>query len=198
MGTRKFIEEFGPLLAFFLLNSFGPRLLGRPQEEALYIATGGFMLALLVAIGSGLLRGERPKNMTLVSAGFVFVFGGLTLILQNETFIKIKPTLIYILFALVLGIGLARGRSYLRVLMGDMLPLDPAGWNKLTARWAVFFLALAALNELVWRTQSTDIWVSFKVFAIVPLTIGFMMLQMPLINKHSLETPEDGSDQANR
>ncbi len=185
MTGRKFIEDFAPLMVFFLLNLFGARLLGRPEEDALFIATGGFMLALLISIAASLQRGQRPNNMTLLSAVFVFVFGGLTLILQNETFIKIKPTLVYTLFAAVLSYGLVRGQSYLRLLMGDMLPLNDTGWRKLTARWAVFFLFLAVLNELVWRTQSTDMWVAFKVFGFLPLTIIFMLAQIPLITRYA-------------
>lgn len=120
--------------------------------------------------------------------------------MQDETFIKIKPTLVYLLFAALLGFGLMRGRSYLKNLMGQMLPMDDAGWLVLTRRWAVFFLFLAALNELVWRTQSTDIWVNFKVFGFVPLTFLFMLAQMPLLQRHGAldetpreETPKDKS-----
>ena len=142
------------------------------------------MVALGVALASTCLRGERPNNMTLASAGFVFIFGSITLFLQDETFIKIKPTLVYCLFAGILIFGLVRGRSYLQMLMGDMLPLSAEGWMVLTRRWTGFFVFLAVLNEAVWRTQTTDLWVSFKVFAILPLTIGFMLLQMPLLRKH--------------
>ena len=114
-------------------------------------------------------RGAKPNNMTLASAGFIFVFGGITLFLQDETFIKMKPTLVYLLFAAILGTGLARGRSYLKNLMGQMLPMDDAGWLTLTQRWTLFFVFLA-VNETVWRTQSTDVWVNFKVFGFLPLT----------------------------
>jgi len=122
--------------------------------------------------------------MTLASAAFIFVFGGITLFLQDETFIKMKPTLVYLLFAGILGVGLLRGRSFLKNLMGQMLPIDDAGWLVLTQRWTLFFVFLAVLNEVVWRTQSSDVWVNFKVFGFLPLTFVFMMAQMPLLRRH--------------
>jgi intracellular septation protein len=191
-GWRKIIEEFAPLATFFVLNARGAEWFDRPESESLFIATAGFMVAMAVALGSTYARGAKPNNMTLASAGFIFVFGGITLFLQDETFIKIKPTLVYILFASILAFGLMRGQSYLQKLMGDMLPMAPAGWMVLTRRWAVFFIFLAALNEGVWRTQTTDVWVNFKVFAILPLTFIFMLMQMPLLKKYgALPAAED-------
>lgn len=180
----KFLEDFGPLLVFFILNARGAEWLGRAESDGLLIATAGFMIAICLSVATGFIRGVKPNNMTLASAGFVLVFGGLTLFLQDESFIKIKPTLVYILFAVILGIGLARQQSYLKKLMGQMLPMEDAGWLILTRRWAVFFLGMAALNEAVWRTQSTDIWVNMKVFGFMPLTFIFMALQMPLLKKY--------------
>ncbi|MGB0342548.1 MAG: septation protein A [Parvibaculales bacterium] len=191
---RKTAEEFGPLLVFFILNARGAQWFGLPESQSLFIATGGFMVALAVAIGLTLARGERPNNMTLFSGGFVFIFGGITLFLQDERFIKIKPTLVYLLFAAILAIGLARGQSYLQRLMGNMLPLDQAGWLRLTRRWALFFVFLAGVNELVWRTQSTDVWVNFKVFGILPLTFLFMAVQLPLMRQHLPDGFLDGPD----
>lgn len=181
---RKLIEEIGPLAVFFILNARGSDWFNRPENDGLLIATAGFMVAMAVALISTYSRGEKPNNMTLASAGFVFLFGGITLFLQDETFIKIKPTLVYILFAVILGIGLIGKKSYLQKLMGQMLPMDDAGWLILTRRWAIFFVFMAALNEAVWRTQSTDIWVSMKVFGFMPLTFIFMALQIPLLKKH--------------
>ena len=183
-GGRKLAEELGPLAVFFILNARGAQWFDRPESDALLIATAGFMLAIAVALISTYARGAKPNNMTLASAGFIFVFGGMTLYLQDETFIKMKPTLVYLLFATILGIGLLRGRSYLKNLMGQMLPMDDAGWLTLTQRWTVFFVFLAVLNEAIWRTQSTDIWVNFKVFGFLPLTFVFMMAQMPLLRRH--------------
>ena len=180
----KFLEDFGPLLVFFILNARGAEWLGRPQSDALLIATAGFMAALAVSLIVTYARGAKPNNMSLASAGFVFVFGGLTLFLQDETFIKIKPSLVYMLFAAILGFGLARGQSYLQMLMGEALKMPQAGWLVLTKRWIYFFIFLAGLNEFIWRNFSTDAWVNFKVFAILPLTFIFMAAQMPLLKRH--------------
>lgn len=191
----KFLEDFGPLLVFFILNARGADLFDRPESDSLLIATAGFMAALLLSLAFSFMRGAKPNNMSLASAGFVFVFGGLTLFLQDETFIKIKPTLVYILFAAILGFGLARGQSYLQMLMGDALKMDPAGWLVLTRRWVGFFLFLAVLNEIIWRQFSTDFWVNFKVFGILPLTFVFMAAQMPLLKKHgALDDVDDVAD----
>jgi intracellular septation protein len=186
-GWRKIAEEFGPLMVFFFLNARGAALFGQPESQSLFIATAGFMATLALAIGSVYWRGDRPNQMTLVSAGFVLIFGGLTLWLQNETFIKIKPTLVYTLFAGFLAVGLWRGQSYLEKLMGSMLPLDSTGWLILTRRWTFFFIFCAVLNELAWRNLTTDQWVSFKVFAFLPLTMVFVLFQLPMIQRHSTE-----------
>lgn len=180
----KFLEDFGPLLVFFILNARGAAWFDRPATDSLLIATAGFMLAICLSLAFTFLRGAKPNNMTLVSGGFVLLFGGITLVLQDETFIKMKPTLVYLLFAAILGIGLARGQSYLQKLMGNAMRMDTQGWLLLTRRWVMFFIALAVINELIWRSQSTDFWVSFKVFGFLPLTFAFMLAQMPLLKKH--------------
>ena len=125
--------------------------------------------------------------MAIVTAVIVLMFGTLTLVLHDETFIKIKPTIIYGLFAAILGGGLLFGRSFIAILFNQMFNLTPKGWRILTMRWALFFLAMAVLNEIVWRTQSTDFWVSFKLFGAVPLTMIFAMTQMPLMKRYHLE-----------
>lgn len=188
---RQMAEEFGPLAVFFVLNARGAQWFDRPESDGLLIATAGFMLAISAALISTYARGAKPNNMTLASAGFIFVFGGITLVLQDEMFIKMKPSLVYLLFAAILGIGLLRGQSYLQRLMGQALRMEDAGWLVLTKRWAVFFVFLAAINEAVWRTQSTDVWVNFKVFGFLPLTFIFMMLQMPLLKRHGALPEQD-------
>jgi intracellular septation protein len=117
----------------------------------------------------------------------VLVFGTLTLVLHDETFIKVKPTIIYGLFAAILGGGLLVGRSFIAILFDQMFNLTPRGWRTLTFRWALFFLAMAFLNEAIWRTQSTDVWVAFKAFGVIPLTMIFAVAQMPLIKRYHLE-----------
>ena len=133
--------------------------------------------------------------MALVSGTSVIVFGTLTLVLHDETFIKVKPTIIYGLFAVILGGGLLFGRSFIAIMFDQVFNLTPAGWRILTFRWALFFLGMAILNEVIWRTQSTDFWVNFKVFGVTTLTMIFAIAQMPLTRRYhvapaSLEASE--------
>ena len=131
--------------------------------------------------------------MAIVTAVVVIVFGTLTLVLHDETFIKVKPTIIYTLFAAILGGGLLFGRSFIAIMFDQMFNLTPRGWRILTARWALWFLAMAVLNEIIWRTQSTDFWVAFKAFGMVPLTMLFAVTQMPLTKRYHLEPVVAGS-----
>jgi intracellular septation protein len=123
--------------------------------------------------------------MPVVTAIIVLVFGGLTLVLHNDTFIKIKPTIIYALFGAVLLGGLLFGKTLLGVVFDSLFHLTEEGWRKLTVRWALFFFVLAVLNEIVWRSTSTNIWVDFKVFGVMPLTLLFGALQYPLLQKYA-------------
>lgn len=166
--------EAGPLVVFFVAN----------RLEGIMIGTAAFMLATMVAVALSLKLERRLPLMPLVSCFFVLLFGGLTLALDDALFIKIKPTVVNLLFAAILFAGLATGRGFLKLLMGAMLELDDAGWRKLTWRWAFFFIVLAVLNEVVWRNVSTDAWVNFKVFGLMPLTLVFAMAQLPLIMRH--------------
>jgi intracellular septation protein len=171
----KLVLDLGPLLVFFAANSrFG-----------IFAATGAFMAAIVIALAIAYALTRHLPIMPLVTAVVVVVFGTLTLVLHDELFIKVKPTIIYVLFGGVLLVGLAFGKSLLGVVFDSVFHLTQEGWRKLTLRWALFFLALALLNEIVWRTQTTDIWVSFKVFGVVPLTFLFAASQYPLLTKYA-------------
>lgn len=170
----KLLVEVGPLVVFFVMNA----------RAGIFWGTGAFMVAIIISlIASRILFGRVPV-MPLVTGVFVLVFGGLTLWLQDEQFIKIKPTLVNALFAGALFTGLLAGRSLLKIVFGEVFRLTDEGWRKLTLRWAFFFTFLAVLNEVVWRSFSTDVWVSFKVFGIMPLTMIFAIAQMGLLKQH--------------
>ncbi len=169
--------DYGPIAVFFVAYVLADLLW----------ATGALMAATAAALGVSLAVARRVPLMPLITAGVVAVFGGLTLALQDETFIKMKPTIVQVLFAAILLGGLAFGRPLLKPLMGAAWAMDDRGWHKLTLRFALFFLAMAALNEAVWRTQSTDVWVSFKVFGILGLTLVFALAQTPLMRRHHRE-----------
>ena len=181
----KLATELGPLLVFFVANA----------KFHLFVATGAFMVAIVAAMIASYVVTRHVPVMTLVTGAIVIVFGTLTLALHDETFIKVKPTIIYGLFAVTLGGGLLFGRSFIALLFDQMFNLTPHGWRLLTFRWALFFAGMAVLNEVIWRTQSTDFWVTFKAFGVIPITMGFAVLQMPLIKRYhldpvSLETSE--------
>jgi intracellular septation protein len=193
----KLVLELGPLGVFFFANAYGNQLAQLfPALQSLggrlFIATALFIVATLVALIVSFALIRRLPIMPLVTGGVVFVFGGLTLALQDETFIKMKPTIVNVLFGSTLLIGLAFGRSLLGYVFDSVFRLDDEGWRKLTFRWGIFFFVLAILNEIVWRNFSDDAWVNFKVFGIMPLTIIFTLSQMPLIQRHALPEPEQG------
>ena len=188
----KLALELGPLLVFFFANARGEWLVERfPALAAfggpIFIAPGLFMIATAVALIASWSLTRTLPMMPLVSGVVVFVFGGLTLYLQDDVFIKMKPTIINTLFGGVLLGGLFFGKSLLGYVFDSAFSLDAEGWRKLTLRWGVFFLFLAILNEIVWRSFSTDFWVAFKVWAIMPITLVFTFSQMPLIMRHSLD-----------
>ncbi|MCH2548933.1 MAG: septation protein A [Alphaproteobacteria bacterium] len=187
----KLFIEAGPLIVFFVINGRGglPELrnawsttkLSEVAQQALFEATGAFMLATIIALFAGWALERRLPTMPLVSGVFVIIFGGLTLILADETFIKIKPTLVNCLFSAVLIGGLVFKKSLLKPLFGSAFQLSEEGWRILTLRWGGFFILLAFLNEVIWRNFSTDFWISFKLFGILPLTLIFAVLQTPLV-----------------
>ena len=173
----KLALDIGPLVLFFAANA----------KFGIYAATGAFMVAVLTALAVSYVMTKHIAIMPVVTAIIVLVFGGLTLILHDDLFIKLKPTIIYVLFGGVLLGGLAFNKPFLSMLFDQMFHLTPEGWRKLTWRWALFFLFLAVVNEIVWRTQTTDFWVSFKLFGVVPLTMVFGALQYPLLTKYAAE-----------
>ncbi len=190
--VAKFVLELGPLLVFFFANTRGAAIveavpalgaLGGP----LFVATALFMLATLVSLAVSWAMTRTLPLMPIVSGAVVVVFGGLTLWLQDEVFIKMKPTIVNGLFAAVLLGGLAFGKPLLGYVFDQAFKLDDAGWRKLTLRWGLFFVFLAVLNEVVWRLFSTDFWVAFKVWGTMPITIVFMLLQIPLLKRHAIE-----------
>jgi len=176
-GTNPFIKlaiEIGPLLAFFIANA----------RADIFTATATFMVATLISLAAAYWFERRLPILPLITGIFVVVFGGLTLWLHDETFIKLKPTIVNGLFAAILGGGMLLGRPLLRPLLSGMLPLTPEGWRKLTWRWAAYFLFLALFNEVTWRLLSTDVWVNTKVFATLPMTIIFSLAQAPLLRRY--------------
>jgi intracellular septation protein len=175
------LVDYGPLVAFFAVYWLAD----------LMAATVAIMAATAVALGLALVFERRVPPMPLVTATIVGVFGGLTLWLNDDTFIKMKPTIVQLIFAAVLLGGLAFRRPLLKPLLGTAWPLDDAGWHKLTLRFALFFLVMAALNEAVWRTQSTDFWVTFKVFGILALTFVFVASQVFFMRAHMLPSEDD-------
>jgi intracellular septation protein len=176
----KLALELGPLGIFFLAN----------QRAGIFTATGIFIAATLVSLAIHYALVRKLPIMPLVSGAVVVVFGGLTLFLQDELFIKLKPTIVNTLFGLTLLGGLYFRKPLLAIVMDSMFNLTDEGWRKLTFRWAIFFFVLAALNEIVWRTQTTDFWVSFKVFGIMPITIAFALAQTPLLMRYEVKDSE--------
>jgi intracellular septation protein len=187
-GWKKLAVDLGPLLIFFAAYS----------RWDIYVGTAAFMAATAAAMAAAWALTRHIPAMTWFSAALVGVFGGLTLWLHDETFIKMKPTIVFLIFSGVLAFGLIRGRNYLRTLLGSALPgLSDTGWTMLTRRWSLFFLALAVANELLWRFFATDIWLHFKIWGDTLLTFLFALAQVPLMLRHGLnlkDSPEDSSE----
>jgi intracellular septation protein len=180
----KFALELGPLALFFI--AYG--------RLGIFAATGVLMASVLVTLGVSYAMLRRFPIMPLITAVIVLIFGSLTLVLHDETLIKIKPTALYILFGAALFVGLWLKKPLLKILFDGALHVTDEGWRKLTWRWAFFFLALAVLNEIVWRTQTTDMWVKFKTFGFLPLTLLFALAQAPLIMKYEAKDEGPGDE----
>ncbi|MCM2475346.1 septation protein A [Rhizobium sp. CG5] len=189
----KLALELGPLMVFFFGNLRGEWLAKTfPALSAvggpLFIATALFMAATILSLIVSKIIFKHLPIMPFVSGVVVLVFGSLSIWLQDETFIKMKPTIVNALFGVVLLGGLLFGKSLLGYVFNAAFQLDDEGWRKLTFRWGLFFLFLAVLNEAVWRNFSDEVWVNFKVWGTMPITILFTLSQMPLIMRHSVET----------
>ncbi|WP_421984391.1 septation protein A [Roseibium sp.] len=187
----KLALELGPLGVFFLFNSRGEQIANafpvlQVVGEPIFLATAAFMVAISISLTVSLWLTRRLPIMPLVSGVVVLVFGALTLWLHDELFIKLKPTIVNCLFGSVLLGGLFFGKALLGYVFDSAFKLTDEGWRKLTFRWGIFFFVLAAINEIVWRSFSTDFWVSFKVFGIMPITLVFTLTQLPLIQKYAI------------
>jgi intracellular septation protein len=180
----KFVLELGPLALFFAAYS----------RLGIFAATGVLMACVVVTLAVSYAMLKRIPVMPLVTAVIVLIFGSLTLVLHDETLIKIKPTALYLSFAGALFAGLWLKKPLLKILFDGALHVTEEGWRKLTWRWAFFFLALAVLNEVVWRTQTTDLWVKFKTFGFLPITLLFALAQAPLIMRTETKEEEPGDD----
>jgi intracellular septation protein len=176
----KLALDLGPLILFFFAN----------ERFGIFAATATFMVAVLAALAVSYAMTRHVAIMPVVTAIIVVVFGGMTLFLHDATFIKVKPTIIYALFGVVLIGGLIFNKPLLGIVFDSLFHLTDEGWRKLTLRWAIFFFVLAVLNEIVWRNTSTNLWVDFKVFGVMPLTFAFGALQMPLLKKYEAEPAE--------
>jgi intracellular septation protein len=180
----KLAIELGPLLVFFGTNA----------AAGIYAGTAAFMAATVVSLAVAWFSYHKVPIMPIVSGAIVLVFGGLTLYLRDDTFIKLKPTIVYTMFAVLLVAGLMWKKPMLELLFGPVFTLTEEGWRKLTVRWALFFGAMAVLNEIVWRNVSTDAWVSFKAFGFLPLTFLFAIAQVPLMQRHGIEPAQESGD----
>ena len=176
-SISKLLIDIGPLAVFFIFY----------LRSDLKSAIIPLMIATIIAVLFSYIMEKKIPVMPTVGAFIILIFGGLTIYFDNEVFFKMKPTIINLLFALILYGGVIVKKPLLKFLLGAAIKLEDEGWKILTQRWISFFIALAILNEIVWRTQSTDIWVSFKVFGILPITFIFTMTQFPLIKKYQIE-----------
>ena len=174
----KLLIDVGPLAVFFIYYKISGDLI----DSILPL-----MVATVIAVFVSYILEKKIPIMPTLGAGIVIIFGGLTIIFDNKIFIFMKPTIINIIFAAILYGGIIFKKPLLKYLLGTALKLKDDGWNILTIRWIAFFIALAILNEIVWRTMSEEFWVSFKVFGILPITFIFTMTQFPLIKKYHIE-----------
>ncbi|GLR48412.1 septation protein A [Sphingomonas astaxanthinifaciens] len=186
-GASKLLIDLGPLIVFFAVNFLAPV----DPLVKIFVATGAFMVAMVAAMIYSAIRFRSISPLLWFSGIMVVVLGGLTLYLHNEDFIKLKPTIYYGFVAALLGFGLWKDKPLLKMVLGSAYPgLSDTGWRKLTLNWALFFLAMGVLNELVWRNSSTDFWVGFKLWGAIPLTFLFAAANLPMLLRHGLTTED--------
>ena len=173
----KSLIEIIPLILFFIANA----------RYGIIVATKIFVITTIIALIVSYLQLKKVSMPLLITSFLVLIFGGLTIFFKDPTFIKLKPTIVYLLFSSFLFIGLTLKKNFLKIYLSNLIKLNDFGWNILTKRWGIFFLAMALLNEIIWRNFSTDFWVSFKVFGFLPITIIFMILQNGLMKKYSIK-----------
>ena len=173
----KSVIEIIPLILFFVANA----------KYGIILATKVFVVTTIIALVVSYLYYKKVSTPLLITSFLVLIFGGLTIFFKDPTFIKLKPTIVYILFSTFLFLGLALKKNFLKIYLSSLIKLNDVGWNTLTIRWGIFFVVMAILNEIIWRNFSTDFWVSFKVFGFLPLTIIFTILQQNLIKKYSIK-----------
>lgn len=175
----KFITDFGPLLIFFTVYY--------KSGNNLSVAIPPLIIATLIAVLISYVVEKKVPYLPLIGGIIISVFGGLTLYFNNPIFLYMKPTIINIIFAIILFVGRAFfNKNLLKYFFQNAFQIDEMGWDKLNSRWMLFFIFLALINELIWRTQTEVVWVNFKVWGILPLTFVFTALQIPVINKHKI------------
>lgn len=183
-GLARFLIDLGPLVIFFAVNAFAPV----PAAAKIFVATGAFMVAMIGSMIASKILAGKISPLLWFSGAMVVVLGGITIWLHNETFIKMKPTLYYAMVAALLAVGLATGRNLLKLVLGSAYPgLSERGWQLLTRNWILFFIAMAGLNELIWRTTSTDFWIGFKLWGALPAFFLFGLANIPMMLKHGLQ-----------
>jgi len=185
-GLRAAID-YGPLALFFAVNFLAPL----DAVDRVIAASGVFVVATVAAMIVSRVKLGAISPMLWISGGLVVVFGALTMYFRDPRFLQIKPTIVYAMLAAILAFGLATRRPLLETLLGSAYPgLSQEGWRKLTRNWVIFFAAMAAANEIVWRTTSWDFWVGYKVWGAIPLTLVFAMANVPMLMRHGLRTQD--------
>ena len=177
-ASERLAIDLAPLVVFFGVNAW----------KGIFLGTIAFMVAIAVAVAVSLMRYRKVSPLLLISSGMVILFGGMTVWLHDETFIKVKPTIYYCLLSALLAFGLATRRNLLKMALGAAYPgLSERGWQLLSRNFAIFFVVMAVANELVWRNTSTDFWISFKLWGVLPTTLIFGAANMPMLIRHGLQ-----------